>query len=300
MRGIAFTTAQGRSLGLGRSRMTGRDLDKPFYGIRVATGVAAQNLPERCAALLVGIPAGAFFSHLTAARLWPLPLPMPSADEPVHVGVPRTSRAPRRSGVVGHQVTDPLAGVVYRGGLPVVDPATLFCQLATELSLHDLVAVGDTLILRPVYQQRERRPWVPLPELGERVGCYRGRGKRAASTALALIRRGAESRPETLVRLAIMDAGLPEPEVNPVIRDSGGRFLGRGDLVYRRWWTIVEYDGEQHRKSTAQFDHDVQRLEGFANNGWHVVRIVGRSFFTDRRGSIARVARVLMNAGWRP
>jgi hypothetical protein len=203
---------------MGRSRMTGRDLDKPFYGIRVATGVGGQDLPARCAALLVGLPDGAFFSHLTAAMLWPLPLPMPKAGEPVHVGVPGTSRAPRRSGVAGHQMTDPLAGVVYRGGLPVVDPATLFCQLATELSLHDLVAVGDALILRPVYQQQDRRPWVPLPELAERVASYRGRGKQAASTALALIRHGAESRPETLVRLAIMDAGLPEPEVNPVIQ----------------------------------------------------------------------------------
>jgi hypothetical protein len=93
-------------------------------------------------------------------------------------------------------------------------------------------------------------------------------------------------------------AGCPSPEVNPVIKDSGGRFLGCGDLVYRRWWTIVEYDGEQHRKSTAQFDHDVQRLEGFANNGgtwcgsWGVrssPTVAGRS----------RVAQVLMNAGWR-
>ncbi len=91
--------------------------------IRFAAVAPGQDLPERCAALLVGIPPGAFFSHLTAAMLWPLPLPMPRADEPVHVGVPRTSRAPRRSGVVGHQVTDPLVEVVYRGGLPVVDPS---------------------------------------------------------------------------------------------------------------------------------------------------------------------------------
>jgi len=286
---------------MGRGRMTGRDLDRPFFGIRAAPNIGERVLSERCSALLVGLPEGAFFTHLTAARLWPLPLPMHNVVEPIHVGVPRTSRVPRRSGVAGHQVTDPLARVVLRGALPVVDPATLFCQLATELSLHDLVAVGDALVLRPVYPQRgENRPWVPLPELGERVAAYRGRGKQAAGTALALIRPGAESRPETLLRLAIMDAGLPEPEVNPVIRDTAGRFLGRGDLVYRRQMVIVEYDGEQHRTSTAQFDHDVQRLEGFADHGWHVVRIVGRSFFGDRPGTIARVAGALAQRGWRP
>ena len=169
------------------------------------------------------------------------------------------------------------------------------------LSLHDLVAVGDGLILRPVFADPwEERPWVSLRELRDRVELYHGRGKQAASRAILLVRQGAESRPETLLRLAIMDAGLPEPEVNPDIRNASGRFVGRGDLVYRRWRVIAEYDGEQHRLNTRQFDRDVQRLEALANNGWHVVRIVGRSFFGDRAGSMARVRRALTDAGWRP
>jgi len=169
------------------------------------------------------------------------------------------------------------------------------------LSLPDLVAVGDAIILRPVFADPwDERPWVSLRELRERVELYHGRGKLAAGKAILLVRQGAESRPETLLRLAIMDAGLPEPEVNPDIRDANGRFIGRGDLVYRRWRVIVEYDGEHHRKSTKQFDRDVQRLEAFATNGWHVVRIVGRSFFGDRAGSMARVRRALTDAGWRP
>ena len=306
--GTAFTLAQGRSIGLGRGRMTGRDLDKPFRGVRVGRGDSEalptheQELAARCAALLVALPDGAVFSHLTAARLWPLPLPLPIAetDEPVHVSVPRTSRPPRRSGVAGHQMTDPLARVVDRRGLAVVDPATLFCQLAAMLPLPDLVAIGDALVLKPVFAHAwQDRPWVPLPTLSERVEMYRGRGKQAASTAATLIRPGAESRPETLVRLAIIDAGLPEPEVNVDIRNADGRFLGRGDLVYRRWKVIVEYDGDQHRTNTTQFDRDVRRLDDLAADRWRVVRIVGRSFFTDRRGSIDRVARALAEAGWR-
>jgi very-short-patch-repair endonuclease len=102
-----------------------------------------------------------------------------------------------------------------------------------------------------------------------------------------------------LVRLAIVEVGLPEPEVNVNIVDSNGMFLGRGDLVYRRWRVIVEYDGDQHRTDTRQFDHDVRRLEDFAADGWRVVRIVGRSFFTDRRACVARVARALLDSGWR-
>jgi hypothetical protein len=308
LEGTAFTVAQGRSIGLGQARMRGSDLIRPFWGVRVTTtertSVASpadpRELLERCRTLSVVLSPGTFFSHLTAARLWPLDLPMPDPQERIHVSVRRPARPPRRSGVTGHLVKDALSMVVWRRGLPVVDPTTLFCQLADILSLHDLVAVGDALILRPVFPDAwEDRPWVSLRELRNRVEQYHGRGKQAASRAIRLVRQGAESRPETLLRLAIMDAGLPEPEVNPDIRDASGRFIGRGDLVYRRWRVIAEYDGEQHRKSTKQFDRDVHRLEALANNGWHVVRIVGRSFFGDREGSIARVRRALTDAGWR-
>ena len=155
-----------------------------------------------------------------------------------------------------------------RRGLPLVDPASVFCQLATQLSLHDLVAVGDALVLAPVYPDHwDERPWVPLPQLKERVDVFCGRGKRVASEAVALIRPGAESRTESLLRLAIGDAGLPEPEVNVELFDTRGRFLGRADLAYRRWRVIVEYDGDQHRISTKQFDRDVVRLEGFGRAG---------------------------------
>ncbi len=182
----------------------------------------------------------------------------------------------------------------------MVDPATLFCQLAQILSLPDLVAVGDALVLEPVFQDwREERPWVSLGQLTDRVDVFRGRGKAAAVTALSLIRPGAESRPETLLRLAIRGADLPEPEVNVDVTDADGRFIGRGDLVYRRWRVVVEYDGDQHRTTTKQFDRDVLRLEAFAAAGWTVVRVLGRSFFGDRDACMARIRSALVAGGWR-
>ncbi len=195
---------------------------------------------------------------------------------------------------------DPLVRVVRRNGLALVDPATLWCQLGDLLPLPDLVAVGDALTLEPVFAEtREERPWIAVHELADRVRLFRGRGKVAAAKALTLVRPGAESRQETLLRLAILHAGLPEPEVNGNVCDVQGRFLGRGDMIYRRWKVIVEYDGDQHRTSTKQFDRDVLRLEGFAAAGWTVVRVVGRSFFGERDACIARIRRALSEAGWR-
>jgi len=300
-----FTVSQGNALGLGQARLRGGDLSRPFHGIRVpgweppSLRTDEQQLHDRCAALLVALPDGAFFSHVTAARLWPLPLPRPAPDEPLHVSVRIPTRAPRRAGIAGHHIHDASISSAYRAGLPLVDPASLFCQLAPMLPVHDLVAIGDALALRPVFPDPwDEQPWVPLRQLTERVEVFQGRGKKVAQEALGLIRPGAESRPETLLRLAIMAAGLPEPEVQGVILDARGRFIGRADMVYRRWRVIVEYDGDHHRTNTAQFDKDVLRLEGFDRAGWTVVRIIGRSFFGDRDACIARVRRALVEAGW--
>ena len=336
LKATPFTVAQGLSLGLGAKRLRGRDLERPFRGVRVpvqpsdetegqrknernrgswapetattwphptpaaSAHAREQELFDRCTALAIALPPAAFFSHMTAARLWPLPLPS-ARDEPVHVSVRRPQRPPRRSGVAGHVIVDPQATVTYRRGLPLVDPVTLFCQLAAHLSLPDLVAVGDALVLEPVIPDAwSDQPWVPLGQLVERVELWRGRGKRNANRAVALIRPGAESRPETLVRLAIRQDGLPEPEVNVTISDARGRFIGRGDLVYRQWRVIVEYDGEQHRTDNRQFDRDVARLDDFAAQGWRVIRIVGRSFFGNPAESMERIRRALVAAGWRP
>lgn len=310
----AFTVAQGRSVGLGRRRMSGADLARPFYGVRSPAAwfrdprdLQTWPLPRdpalmhQAVALLLALPPAAMITHLSAARLWPLPLPMARADEPLHVGVPAPTRAPRRPGVQGHQILDSKARVVDRAGLPLIDPATMFCQLAPLLSLHDLVAVGDALVHRPAYADFEdERPWLLLTELSDRVELFRGRGKQKAASALALVRPGSESRPETLVRLTLVDAGLPEPEVNVDILDRDGGFIGRGDLVYRQWKVAVEYDGEQHRTSTRQYDRDIERLDRFAQNGWLVIRIVGRAFFTDRSGTARRVAVALASRGWTP
>jgi hypothetical protein len=105
-------------------------------------------------------------------------------------------------------------------------------------------------------RRRPRRPRRPAPASdpgatpGPGAGIRRSRGP-GDSAGDALLRPGAESRPETLLRLLLGRAGLPEPEVNVDIRDDSGRFLGRADLVYPPWRTIVEYDGDQHRTSAA-------------------------------------------------
>lgn len=310
-----FKLAQGRAAGLGVKRMRGRDLNRPVRGVRRAAGdelddpvgsddrwaTADARLRARCAAVELAVPDGAFFSHLTAARLWPLPLPRWTVDaEPVHVSVFEPAMSPRLPGVVGHRLSDQLIFAVARGAHRLVDPATLFCQLAAVLSLPDLVAVGDALVLEPRFADTfDERPYLSLTDLTERVDRSHGRGKVRARRAVSMVRPGAESRPETLVRLAIADAGLPEPELNGDVHTADGAFIGRGDLLYRAYRVVVEYDGEQHRTDTRQYDRDIGRLDRFAAHGWRVVRLTGRAFFQECEICLARIEQALIAGGWR-
>ena len=221
--------------------------------------------------------------------------PLPDCGRfPCHLGSqmsPCTSASahplapPRRPGVIGHELTDPpgVSGASRRTS-PSSTRRTSSAQLSSVLHVRDLVAVGDALVLTPVYDDGSGdRPWVPLHLLSKRVEQFRGRGKRTAARALTLVRDGSESRPRTHVRLALVGAGLPEPELNVAVYKADGRFLGRGDMVYRHRRVIVEYDGDHHRTDSAQYDDDLQRIDGFIEDGWRVIRIVGRAFYGNRR-----------------
>ncbi|AZZ56308.1 hypothetical protein [Rathayibacter iranicus] len=288
----AFTVAEARAGGLSRGRLRSSDLGRPFHGIRTADPDPALRL--RAEALLTAAGPGAVLSHLTAACLWPLDLPPAAADEPLHICVRWPNRAPRHRNVVGHAVADPEVRRVVRRGLPVTDPASLFCHLAALLELDDLVAVGDALVRTPVVgDPADPRPWVPLPDLQARAAAFRGRGAVRLREAAALVRDGADSRPESRFRVASVRAGIPEPLLQVPLYDSAGRFVGRPDGWYPRERVAWEYEGDGHRTSNRQFARDLGRYDDLASIGVRVVRIVGAEFLPHPERAIERLRRAL-------
>lgn len=97
----------------------------------------------------------------------------------------------------------------------------------------------------------------------------------------------------------IADAGLPEPELNPEVCGPDGEWLGRGDMVYFRWKVLVEYDGDQHRTNTGQYEKDMARRERFRRAKWDGVYIRKRGL-QHREETVERVRTSLLRAGWRP
>lgn len=280
----AFSVNDGAARGLSRSRMRGRDLEQRHHGARVAPGVTA------ALAYVPLLRPGDRFSHTTAAALWPLDLPRHPPK--LHVTATTPRNGPRRPGVVGHRGSSDDS--VLRGGVPVSDPCTLFIELATLLPEDELVAVGDALVLEPeVLDPIDLRPWVMLEELTRSCERSRSPGCRRARRALARVRPGAESRPETLLRLLLLTAGLPEPEVNGEIHDGLGRRIGRFDLVYREFRVLVEYDGHQHRTDPVQYERDIARWDRAYEAVWRVIRVRHRGLFDRPAVTVTRVREAL-------
>jgi len=279
-----FRTGEALAVGVGYGRLRGPDLARPFHGARSATAV------DQALAFAPLLLPGDRFSHVTAAQLWPLPVP--AAGEEVHIATPAPRNAHRGAGVVGHQST--VEAAVFRHGLPLSDPLTLFLELATLLSDDDLVAVGDALVLDPAQlDPLDLRPWITLDDL--RAGCRasRAHGSRRARRAVSHVRQGAESPMETALRLLLLRHGLPEPELNQNLFDDRGRWIGRFDMVYRDARVIVEYDGDQHRTSTTQYERDISRIDRAFAAKWTVVRVRARGIHVEPMNTVRRVREAL-------
>ncbi|MDJ0348089.1 DUF559 domain-containing protein [Cryobacterium sp. PH29-G1] len=286
----AFTVAEAQAAGLSAKRMRSGDIEHPFWGICLAAR-GNQDVTDRCRTFLPRMPAGAFFSHTTAAVLHGMPLPGTLETDPrIHVTVVGSDRALRGAGVIGHSSVD-RPGVKDLAGMPVLEPIATWCRLASVLQLNDLVAAGDHLL-------RAELGLATAPEIAARVVQYAGhRGARRLRAAEALIRPRVESRRETFLRLFLIVCGFPEPETNRDIPLPRGKRRVRGDLVYFRYKVLVEYDGEQHRTDDVQHNRDAERLHDLREAGWLVI--------TVRKGSSKdwvrdAVAAALRSRGWRP
>lgn len=109
---------------------------------------------------------------------------------------------------------------------------------------------------------------------------------------LGLIRESVESPRETVMRLMIVFAHLPEPRCNQNIRSATGSFLARGDLVYSQFRILVEYDGWHHERDGRQRQGDLIRRKALVDEGWRVI-IVTAEDMKSPRTVVHRVHRLM-------
>ena len=249
-----FRVSDAVASGIPRHRLRRGDLAAPIHGVRAPS----QLRPTLVEAVATVLRDDQWFSHSTAARMWGAPLPRDLAQDVVHVST-ASDRAMRRPQVIGHRCARPSVG--EHGGARVSAPARTWFECAELLQERDLVALGDYFVGLAALAT------IDDLEAEIRPGA---RGARRARAALGRIRVGAESAMETTVRLAVVDAGFPEPELNIDVHDESGVFLGRVDMAWTDRRIALEYDGDHHR-DREQFRRDQRRGNGFAANDWLVI-----------------------------
>lgn len=282
----------GGAHGLGVSRLRGADVDRPFHGVR-SIGVDLGEVRGRCRAYLPRMRESEVFSHSTAALLYEIPLPTElEAATALHVSSADGGR-PRAAGVIGHRIKRMLRR--DERGLPLASPADTWCQLATQLSLDDLIAAGDAFVSGRLVMRGVRvAPLCTRDELRAAIDRHRpARGTAKLDEALEHVRTGVDSRRETHTRLTIVRAGLPEPAIAAPIVVLGGVVL-HPDLSYPELKIAIEYEGEEHRLDAARWRDDITRRRALEAAGWVVIRVTiadlraPDGFLADIRGQRRR------------
>lgn len=93
-----------------------------------------------------------------------------------------------------------------------------------------------------------------------------------------------------MVRVILVEAGLPRPECNVEIFDNG-RFVARVDMLFPEVKLIVEYDGDYHRDPDQWSKDQIRRAELEALG--YRVTVVTRRDFDDPTALVARIRRLL-------
>lgn len=276
------------------SRLRSGDLERPFWGVRTPVGESA-TVEGRARGYLSRAASDHFISHVSAAMLWGIPLPLRLSNDPrLHVSVTADRRAPRSEGLVGHRLQVRPRELTTRGGIRLTTQARTWCDLAALLSEEELVSAGDYLL----WWRRPEGLRLGRDELDAAVRDFSGqRGRPRLRSSLPLLSDRSDSPPESVIRVRMLRAGLPAPEVNPPLYDGNGRFLAMPDLAFARYRMAIDYEGDHHRTEAAQWEKDIARVPRLQDAGWHHTRVSKK----DLRNStelLIRLERLLRGRGW--
>lgn len=213
------------------------------------------DIPARTAAVALVLPTGAAVCRETAAWLHGIDVRPPGS----HTVPPRLqclvpeSRVPlRRPGWQSFSSHLPSNDLCSVGGVPVTTPERTALDLSrwspSFVGLAGLDAFAHAGLIDPA-------------DLMPRVDAIRGQRFTAqARRLIELCEPDAESAGESWLRLRLVDAGLPRPQVQIPFFDDAGAERYRVDAGYVEHRVGIEYDGEEfHFRTMAQIRADEYR-----------------------------------------
>ena len=259
-----FTTSDARGVGVTRRQMRGaayRPLGSGVYhwvGLKVSPLLTLTGVARR-------LPSGAAFSGRTAA--WLHGLDVPPCD-PIEITIPEPAGSSRRAGASVRRAALAPGEIVLRRRLPTTSAFRTVVDLGGRNPLTEGVVAVDVFLHAQLVSMADLRSYV--------ADHPRARGIARLRRALDLAEPEAESAMETRLRMLLVRARLPRPEVQVSINDDRGRFLGRPDLLYRQPRLAIEYDGGNHRDRMVE---DNRRQNGLVGAGYRLLRFTAADVY---------------------
>lgn len=237
---------------LSRHRL-GRDYRALYRDVYIPRGLELTALVRAQAAWLA---TGAPLCGLSAAAAWGTRWLDPAAPAEVLRGN-RHSQA----GLVirSYQVRDD--ELCLAGGLTVTTAARTAFDIGRTRRPDAAIPILDALLAATGIKAGD------IAEIADRWPGIRG--ARWLRSVLELVDGGAESPPESRLRLILIRGGLPAPHTQIAFPELRIRV----DMGWPQWKVAVEYDGVQHWSDPRQRAWDIERIALLEAAGWVVVRV---------------------------
>ena len=263
-----FTSAEAREDGISRQRL--RRLLRHRRVRRVLRDVyqscdAPDTIDTRARAAALVLPPFAVVCDRTAAWIHGIDVLRYRELEvlpPLDIVVLRYSQRRKRSEWRnGERDLDP-KDVICIQGLRVTTPLRTALDLGCKLPRRDALAAVDQFM---------RLHDISRDDLLAELPRYFGRrGVVQLRSVVAVADPRSESPAESWIRMSILDAGLPDPEIQYSIVVNGVERY-RLDLAYPKHRVCVEYDGEQFHSSPHDRRADEERRDWLRAHGWTVM-----------------------------
>jgi very-short-patch-repair endonuclease len=221
------------------------------------------------------LPPGAAFSGGTAAWLHGLDV---KPCTPIEVTIPDSIGTRRRAGTSVSRTALAVDEIVMRRGLPTTSALRTVVDLGGRGPLTEGVVAADQFLKGGLVTMAQLRKYV--------AGHPRAKGIARLRRVVELAEPKAESPMETRLRMLLVLARLPRPEVQISILDKKGRFLARPDLLYRNQCLALEYDGDNHRDRLVD---DNRRQNGLVGAGYRLLRFTAADVYGPPEKVVAQV-----------
>jgi len=245
---------------LTRGQLRGPRFRRVFPDVYAPAGLADDLTTRSLAAYLLVRDQGGVLAGYSAAML--LGVDCAPRAAPAEVLVARNTRV--HPGLSVYYGTPAPADLTEANGCRLTTAERTAWDLARRLPLVEAVVTLDALA-------RHAR-FLPAALLARRAANPGAKHSRRLTEIVELADPRAESPMETRLRVGLLRAGLPRPEVQYRIEDEQGFVLARADLAYPAAKLAIEYDGDTHF-SRQHGESDRQRDAELAGYGWLTLRL---------------------------